>query len=216
MERNRATTAIRCLEIALHPNTSDHEIIAAVNGFRRTAGGMPLREICLQFAGTGYDGLGPVADHAKLSAKLDRLNRENFDLRRKLEAEENNQVATADRLHEATQLIRELSEELLAAQRQASAAMQRFAELRSAHAEILERVQRENSDLRRALEQARHAATGLEPRRTPPFRKFLSAALQGADPAEAARARHPAAFDAGRESGGSASFGSGMHAPWTA
>ena len=50
MERNRWEIAIRCLEIALHPNTSDEEVIAAVNGFRRTAEGTPLRELCRTLA----------------------------------------------------------------------------------------------------------------------------------------------------------------------
>ena len=39
MERNRWETALRCLEIAVHPGTSDEEVLAAIRGFRRTAGG---------------------------------------------------------------------------------------------------------------------------------------------------------------------------------
>jgi len=41
MERNRWEGAIRCLELALHPNTADAEVIAGVNGFRCAAAGIP-------------------------------------------------------------------------------------------------------------------------------------------------------------------------------
>ena len=59
MQRNRWETAIRCLEIAAHPNTNDEEVIAAINGFRRTADGTPLSRLCREFAKTGLDGEAP-------------------------------------------------------------------------------------------------------------------------------------------------------------
>ena len=59
MQRNRWETAIRCLEIAVHPNTTDEEIVAAVNGFRRTVESTPLRQLCREFAGRlGRRGAG--------------------------------------------------------------------------------------------------------------------------------------------------------------
>ena len=89
MERNRWETAIRCLEVAVHPGTSDDEAIAAVNGFRRTAEGTPLARICAEFACGGV----PLADLSQLKDMLDRLNRENLELRRKLAVEEAAQMA---------------------------------------------------------------------------------------------------------------------------
>jgi hypothetical protein len=149
MDRNKWETAIRCLEVALHPNTSDDEVIAGVNGFRRTADGTPLSEVCAEFAG------GPPAD------------RENLDLRRKLEREQARQLAALRRLREAERLVRELSDEIRAEQ-------QSFADFRSASTTIVDGLKDENFDLRGALEEARTAS-----RRTvaSPFRDALAAAL---------------------------------------
>jgi hypothetical protein len=44
--RSDLQTAIRSLEQALHPNTTGHEIVAAVDGFRRKAKGMRLEDAC--------------------------------------------------------------------------------------------------------------------------------------------------------------------------
>lgn len=153
MERNRCETAIRCLEVALHPNAKDGEVIAAVNGFRRTAKGRPLREVCVELFGKGHDARTP----APPPAKLDRLIRENLDLRRKLEAQEADQAAAAHRLREAEQRLRDLSDELLAADRRASAAEQQLANSR------------------------------LAPSQKPasPFKKLLAAAHRGADQPDA-------------------------------
>src|SRR5216683_1545267 len=84
MERNKWETAIRCLEVALHPHTSDDEVLAGVNGFRRTADGMPLSQVCGELAGGGL----PLGPPAELTEKLARLGRENLELRRKLAVEE--------------------------------------------------------------------------------------------------------------------------------
>jgi hypothetical protein len=67
MERNRWEKAISCLEVALHPNTRDDEVIAGVNGFRRTADGTPLRDICAELAGKSGDA-APAADPAQTAA----------------------------------------------------------------------------------------------------------------------------------------------------
>lgn len=157
MERNKWDTAIRCLEVALHPNTSDNEAIAGVNGFRRTAEGAPLSEICVEFAGGSPDAGEPA----------ERIGRENLDLRRRLERERQSQLAALQRLHEAERLIHELSEEIRAEQRS-------FADFRSASEQIVGGLKDENFDLRGALEDARTA-----PRRTTasPFRDVLAAAL---------------------------------------
>jgi hypothetical protein len=152
MERNKWETAIRCLEVALHPNTSDDEAIAGVNGFRRTADGTPLSEICVEFAGA--------------SEPVDKISRENLDLRRRLERERQSQIAALKRLHEAERLIRELSEEIRAEQ-------QSFADFRSASAQIVGGLKDENIDLRGALDEASHAPA----RQSSPFRDILAAAL---------------------------------------
>ncbi len=72
MERNRWEKAISCLEVALHPNTRDDEVIAGVNGFRRTADGTRLRDICAELAGKAGDGSAPATDPAQIAA-LERL-----------------------------------------------------------------------------------------------------------------------------------------------
>jgi hypothetical protein len=100
MERNKWETAVHCLEIALHPNTKDDEIIAAVNGFRRTADGTPLSEVCIEFVGRGHRSHVPVADPVGWGEAIDRLTRENLALRRKLEVAETSQTATDRRAHE--------------------------------------------------------------------------------------------------------------------
>jgi len=165
MERNKWETAIRCLEVALHPHTSDDEVVAGVNGFRRTAAGTPLREICLEFAGRD-DGVA-----TRWREKAERLARENLGLRRKLEAAERDRGATLRRLREAEQRSGELDEALRAAQRRADEAEQRFADFRAAHADMADSAPR--------AEMARPSAAE-RPVRTPPppFRTFLAAARQ--------------------------------------
>jgi septal ring factor EnvC (AmiA/AmiB activator) len=211
MERNRWDTAIRCLEVALHPNTSDDEVIAGVNGFRRTADGTPLSQVCIEFAGRDYDGCGPIADSARWHEKLDRLNQENLDLRRTLEVEEGRRISTVRRLQEAERRVRDLSNELLAAQRRASEIERQFADFRSAYGQILDGANREE------FEQAsRTAADRQIQRAAPPFRKFLAAARQRADQAETAITHHATALSRGRESSGSPILGSSPRPPWTA
>jgi hypothetical protein len=155
MERNRWETAIRCLEVALHPHTGDDEVIAGVNGFRRTADGTPLSEVCAALAGT---------ERAAAAAEAaERLNRENADLRRKLETEQAGQSENMRRLRAAERLVLDLSAEIRAEQ-------QSFAAFRSASAQIVEGLRDENFDLRGALEQTRRTAVAA------PFRDLLTAA----------------------------------------
>ena len=91
MERNRWEKAIRCLEVALHPNTGDDEVIAGVNGFRRTADGTRLRDICAELAGKAGGGGSPAFDPA--------------------------QTVALERLRDAERRIHELSAEISAAER---------------------------------------------------------------------------------------------------
>lgn len=156
MERNRWESAIRCLELALHPNTADAEVIAAVNGFRRAAAGTPLSEVCRDYAGAAPSG--------------GNLAHENHDLRRRLEQQRANQEEALARLREAERVIRGLSDEISAEQRN-------FAAFRAASAEIVERLRDENFDLRGALEQARVAADQPAPAPSSPFRDKLAATL---------------------------------------
>jgi len=180
MERNRWETAIRCLEVAVHPNTSDDEVVAAVNGFRRTADGTALSQVCIEFSCGGV----PLADLAQLKDTLARLNRENLDLRRKLAVEEAAQVGAARRLDEAYRRIYELSEAAASAQRLAEAAQREFADFRAAYARVVDGAQHDNFDLRWALEEAKRGVAELpaaEARR--PFSAFLAEARLGADQA---------------------------------
>ena len=109
MERNKWETAIRCLEVALHANTGDAEVIAAVNGFRRTADGRRLREICDALAGPAR----PAAPGQ--TEELARLNRENRELQGRLAAAEKAHGAAAGAAREAVQQRDKLREELRAA-----------------------------------------------------------------------------------------------------
>ena len=156
MERNRWESAIRCLELALHPNTADAEVIAGVNGFRRAAAGTPLGEVCRDYAAAATAG--------------DALAHENLDLRRRLEHQRASQEEALARLREAERVIRGLSEDIRAEQ-------QNFAAFRSASAEIVDRLKNQNFDLRGALEEARLAADRPAPHRGSPFRDLLTGAL---------------------------------------
>jgi len=52
MERHRWGTALRCLEIAIHPNPTDAEIDRRRHeGFRRSACKTPLAQLSREFAG---------------------------------------------------------------------------------------------------------------------------------------------------------------------
>src|SRR5580700_5290284 len=179
MERNRWETAIRCLEVALHPNTSDDEVIAAVNGYRRTADGTPLREVCIEFAGGCSDGRDTVTRAEEGTEEFDRLDQKNVDLR-----------------HAAERRVRELSEDLLAAQQRANIAEQLLVELRS----TLHDLSDENLDLRRSLERTRGAIVEQVQPAAAPFRKFLDAAT---------------ALDRGRQGSGSPIFSPSPSRPWT-
>jgi hypothetical protein len=190
MERNKWEIAIRCLEVALHPNTSDDEVVAAVNGFRRTARGKPLSQICSEFV--SKDDLGRSALVEEWREKLDRLSRENLDLR-----------------HEVERRTRDGNEELAAAYRRTGAAELRLAELQATVTDLSE----ENHDLRRALEQARRIPVAPAGARVAsPFRDILAAAYRGADQPEPTVARYPAM----PSQGGAPVFDPRPNRPWTA
>ncbi|HXC29739.1 MAG TPA: hypothetical protein VNV38_17410 [Stellaceae bacterium] len=174
MERNRRETALRCLEIAVHPNTSDEEVLAAIRGFRRTAGRTPVAEIT-----------GGVPEH--LLARLDQLNRANLALRRSIEEIEADRLAALRERQESEQRAQEISEELLAAEHRAEIAQRRLAEFQGAYGRISGGLRGENDDLRRALDEARRnmAQPIHEPVRVPPFQSALNAALQRPDPPHA-------------------------------
>lgn len=199
MERNKWETAIRCLEVAVHPNTGDDEMIAAVNGFRRTAEGLPLSQVCIEFACGGV----PLADLAQMKDTLQRLNRENLELRRKLAVEEAAQASGARRLDDAYGRIHALTQEAMAAQRLAASIEQEFEEFRAAYAQALDAMKQSNVDLRRTLDAANRTAAA-EARR--PFSAFLAQARLGDGEA--------AAFNSGVGSGRLRVVEPGE--PWTA
>jgi hypothetical protein len=175
MERNRWETAIRCLEVAVHPNTRDDEVLAAVNGFRRTVEGTPLSQVCLEFACGGV----PLAELAAMKENLERLRRENLDLRRELTVNESAQAETARRLDAAYRRIYELTEQAAAAQRLAEAIEREFADFRAAYARAVDGIMRENVDVRSALGEAERSIA--QPVR--PFSAFLAEARLAADKA---------------------------------
>jgi hypothetical protein len=205
MERNRWETAIRCLEVAVHPNTSNDEVVAAVNGFRRTVEGLPLSQVCIEFACGGV----PLADLAAMKENLERLNRENRELRRKLAVEEATQAAAAQRLDETCRRIYELTEEAAAAQRFADTVRREFEDFRAAYAEVLRGMQHENFDLRWLLDDAKRGLAEKPTAVVQPFSAFLAEARLGADKA--------AAFaGTGNGSGRVAANDTGGEQPWTA
>jgi hypothetical protein len=191
MDRKKWETAIRCLEVALHPKTSDDEVIAGVNGFRRTADGTPLSQVCRELA--GQEGRDPAAALAEPVASAARLSRENLDLRRKLELEQAEQAETLRRLHEAEQHVRELSAEIRAAELG-------FADFRAVSAQLVDGLKDENFDLRGALERATTATAHRPGTASAPFRDILAAALGESPP------RYPAPPIAAPR----------PHSPWTA
>jgi hypothetical protein len=177
MERNRWETAIRCLEVAVHPNTRDDEVVAAVNGFRRTVEGLPLSQVCVEFAGGG----APLAGLVNTRDTLERLQRENRELRRKLAVEEAAQAEAEQRLDTAYRRIYELTEEAASAQRQVEAAEREFEDFRAAYAEVLRGVQHANFNRRWGLDEAGPDMAdkpSAMPRR--PFSAFLAEARLGA------------------------------------
>jgi hypothetical protein len=133
MERNRWETAIRCLEVAVHPNTREDQVVAAIDGFRRTVEGTPVSRVCIEFACGGV----PLSELAEMKATIERLDRENRALRRGLAVEEAAQAEAAGRLDNAYRRIYELTEEAAAAQRRVETAEQGFADFRETHAQVL-------------------------------------------------------------------------------
>jgi hypothetical protein len=203
MERNRWETAIRCLEVAVHPNTREDEIIAAVNGFRRTVDGLPVSRVCIEFACGG----ATPAELAEMQAALERLDRENRELRRRLAVEQTAQAAAAGRLDNAYRRICELTEEAAAAQRLVEAVEREFADFRDAYAQVLKSVRLPNYDARWAPDAA-SAATDRPPLPQRPFSALLTEARLAADQAASVAGagngsgRRPSAANANR--------------PWTA
>ena len=185
MERNRWETALRCLEVAVHPNTSDEEIVAAVRGFRRTAGKTSLLQLCREFAGAP----------GHLLSRLDQLNRANLALRRKVEETEAARVAALRELAAAEQRTQEIGNDMVAVERRADIAEQRLAEFQGAYGRISGGLRGENEDLRRALDEARRNLAQPIHEPTRPFQSALDAALQRAaappSPAPAAAYNRP-------------------------
>jgi hypothetical protein len=175
MERNRWETAIRCLEVAVHPNTRDDEIVAAVNGFRRTAEGVPLGQVCIEFACGGV----PLAELAAMTENLDRLRRENLELRRKLIVYEAAQGEAAGRLDVAHRRIYELTEEAAAARLLTETIARDFEDFRGAYARAIDAILHDNANAHTALDETKCAAT--PPGR--PFSAFLAEARLGEDKA---------------------------------
>lgn len=138
MERNRWATALRCLEVALHPNTGDDEIVAAINGFRRTVQDTPLAEVLS--LGAALDVIEPE--------QFERLKKFNRALRRQLEVKAADNRALASDLQEIEQRCTELSEQLAGAEKEISDARRGLADYRTA----IEALKDENNRLREQLD----------------------------------------------------------------
>jgi hypothetical protein len=208
MERNKWEKAIRCLEIALHPNTGDDEVVAAVNGFRRIAAGTPLSDLYMEFAAQD-SGRVPNLDAARWRAKFDQLNKENFDLRLKLAFDESSRAIADRRLWQAERQIDELSDELLTAQHRADEAERQFADLRATYRAMPNGSNQYQTEL---------ATRAAPPPRRPvsPFQELLTAAWERTDQANNVVTFRPAAPERGRENDTAARSASTSRAPWTA
>jgi len=179
MERNRWETAIRCLEIAVHPNTSDEEVIAAINGFRRTANATSLGRLRRTLSeAAAADDESPLAEGRR---RLDQLISENLRLRRKIHEAETERAAALQRAQDAGLQAKRVSEELLVAEHRADVAEQRLAEFHSPYGRISGGVHHESLDLQRALDEAKRNLA--QPIHEPvlPFQNLLNAALQRPD-----------------------------------
>ncbi|HWD57978.1 MAG TPA: hypothetical protein VG308_06850 [Stellaceae bacterium] len=187
MERNRWETALRCLEIAVHPNTSDKEALAAVNGFRRTAGGVSIAALSREVPELGTESAARGARAWHLLDRLDQLHQETRELRRRLAAAEASRAAALRQLADSQQRATVLAEELGAAERHADAAERRLAEFQGAYGRIAGGLSNENLGLRRALDEARrNAAQPIHEPVAAPFRAILDATLQRTEPPQPA------------------------------
>ncbi|HEY7990010.1 MAG TPA: hypothetical protein VID77_01360 [Stellaceae bacterium] len=201
MQRNKIETAIRCLEVALHPNTSDEEILAAVAGFRRTAAGTPLSELCLDLQ-QGNGGARDL-DAARLEAKCERLNQENFDLRLKVKFEEDSRALATRRLRRAERQIDELNDRLAVSHDRTGALEHQLEELRTAYCDLNGRTVRPRIE----PEQPARRKIGA-------FRDVLGAAKMRDGFADNVVSFRPAAPD--RREAGAPRVVSASRAPWTA
>lgn len=175
MDRNRWETALRCLEVAVHPNTGDEEVLAAINGFRRTAGRTPLAQLYSEPAG--------APDH--LLSRVDQLNRANLALQRRAETAETGRAAALRSLQQSEQRLQEMGRELLAAEHRAAMAEQQLAEFQGAYGRLSGGLRGENDGLRRALGDARRDLGQPIHEPVQPFQRALNAALQRPDPPSA-------------------------------
>ena len=179
MERQKLRTVMRCLEIALHPNTRDEEIVAAVHGFRRTVGTASFPEICLEFARTN----DPQGCAPEWHQQLHRLGRENLALQRDIEALRNLESLTGSRISEANERIRELEDELDAARRRARDAEKQTAEVKAAYRTVTDELRRQIVELHRPNRSPASAqAATPSPVEATSFAALLKAARDTATP----------------------------------
>jgi hypothetical protein len=169
-ERHRWETAIRCLEVALHPRTGDDEVLAAVNGFRRTANGVPLSDVCLAFATPG--ALPAIARWSDAA------------------------TAAETRAQQAEARVDELDAQLAAARHRAEAAERALADMGTAYARQLDGLSRERAELRAMLDRVTldRATLDRAARPAPPsFQQVLSATmgLEPPRPAAPSASRYP-------------------------
>ena len=108
---------------------------------------------------------------------LDRLRRENRELRRKLSVDEAAQHEAAQRLDAAHRRIYELTEEAAAAHHAAEAVGREFEDFRAAYARAVDGILHRDADVRAALDKANQLVAPM----TRPFSAFLAEARLEAD-----------------------------------
>jgi hypothetical protein len=114
-----------------------------------------------------------------MKENLDRLRRENLELRRKRTVDEAAQAEAARRLDVAHRRIFELTEDAGAARRVAEAIEREFEDFRAAYARAIDAILHDSVEVRAALDDAKRPG----PPMVRPFSAFLTEARLAADKA---------------------------------
>lgn len=174
MDRKKSETALRCLNLALHSNTADEEVLAAIAGFRRTAGNASLLEMAAALTDRSSNDFDRVTPATEWQEAATRLAEENQQLRNLLESWEEYEAKLQQRLDESERRVSEFCDASLIAVARVEKAESLLAELLTAYGSLSD----ENRDLRTALAAARRSiAEAPRTSSSTPFRTVLAAAL---------------------------------------
>lgn len=183
IDKRAIEKGVQCLELALHSGTSDAEALAAINGWRRMSGGMPLTTACEEVLYPNQTGADLLDYQMNWKAKFDAIRRENSELRRALKAAErraDREMLSSDfraleqRAETAERQVADLTEQLQAALEQLRITQDCAEELQIVRDE-LENARKRTEKAERAANQRPRPAHGSSYRRrwTEAERDFL-------------------------------------------